>query len=214
MYICEICKKYFKSLNALNSHMGWHKNHIRKNSFDEYNQKIKDKKIKAQNQYTKAKEEGRNIIISDLTRQRLGNGNRGRKQSEEERKIKSDAMKIAVEKFPLSYSANNVCGRTKIQEYNGKKLNGSWELIVAKWLDKYKIKWINEFSFGFEYLWQGNIHTYFPDFYLPEKDIYIEVKGYQRERDLAKWSSVNNLIVLKKKEIELIKLDNFNLFQK
>lgn len=53
--------------------------------------------------------------------------------------------------------------------------------------------------------------TYFPDFYLPNLDLYIEVKGYERERDLAKWSQFpEKLIVLKKQEIEEIKKGTFS----
>jgi hypothetical protein len=33
----------------------------------------------------------------------------------------------------------------------------------------------------------GKSHRYFPDFYLPETEEYIEIKGYKTERDEAKW---------------------------
>lgn len=46
-------------------------------------------------------------------------------------------------------------------------------------------------------------------FYLPELDLYIEVKGYERERDLAKWKVVPNLRVFKLKEINAIKNNTF-----
>lgn len=49
--------------------------------------------------------------------------------------------------------------------------------------------------------------TYFPDFYLPESDMWIEVKGYETERDIAKWESMinvhkKNLNIVKSKEIK------------
>jgi hypothetical protein len=119
-------------------------------------------------------------------------------------------MKKAVLENPDSYSANNVSGRTPIIEYNGFYLKGSWELIVAKYLDKLSIKWTNKID-GIPYEWNGSEHLYFPDFYLTEYDMYIEVKGYERERDRCKWRVLDNLIVIKKKEIELIRNNKYVL---
>lgn len=124
--------------------------------------------------------------------------------TEENRKKHSEAMKRAVKNNPDSYSASNVSGRTKTIEYNGFKLKGAWELSTAIWLDENDIKWTNEVN-GFNYKWDGSIRNYFPDFYLPEKDLYIEVKGNQRERDICKWNDFpKRLVVLKKDEIEKI----------
>jgi hypothetical protein len=40
---------------------------------------------------------------------------------------------------------------------------------------------------------------------LPKIDAYIEVKGYERDRDREKWKCVDNLIIIKKEEIEQIR---------
>ena len=117
-------------------------------------------------------------------------------------------MKKVVQKNPESYSANNVSGRTKTLKYKNTKVKGNWELLVAIWLDNNNIKWTNIID-GIPYEWKGKTHTYFPDFYLINLDKYIEVKGYERERDRHKWMTLNNLIVIKKKEIKLIKKNNF-----
>lgn len=135
-------------------------------------------------------------------------GNNWWKNPESLKKFKK-SIRLAIEKNPEAYSTNNVCGRTKIVEYNGFKLNGGWELSVAKWLDENNIEWTNKIEKGFEYLWEGDIHLYFPDFYLPKHDTYIEVKGYERERDKCKWKSLNNLIVLKKNEIKKIRNETY-----
>jgi len=126
----------------------------------------------------------------------------------EKRKQHSILMKSVVEKNPDSYSINNVSGRAKIYEYNGMKFKGTWELKIANILDKYNLKWTNNIK-PISYYWNGKWHLYFPDFYLIDYDKYIEVKGYQRERDIAKWSASDKpLVVLKKKEInELAKND-------
>lgn len=56
--------------------------------------------------------------------------------------------------------------------HNEIKMRSSWELSFALWLDLSNIKWLYE-SKTFDL---GNA-TYTPDFYLPEFDTYIEVKG-------------------------------------
>ena len=44
--------------------------------------------------------------------------------------------------------------------------------------------------------------------------MYVEVKGYQRDRDLEKWKTISNrLIIIKKYEINKIKKNIFNLFE-
>ena len=44
----------------------------------------------------------------------------------------------------------------------------------------------NKKTFSYEY---DKIRQYTPDFYLPNIDCYVEVKGWKREKDEAKWKS-------------------------
>jgi hypothetical protein len=174
-------------------------------NFIAYNKKRKELSIPGSNQFIKAKQNGMEIpTVSDETRKKLSIASKGRRYSDEHKKKHSIRMKKAVLENPDSYSAKNVSGRAPIIEYNGFYLKGSWELMVAKYLDKLDIKWINKID-GIPYEWNGSNHLYFPDFYLTEYDTYIEVKGYERERDRCKWKVLDNLIVIKKKEIELIR---------
>jgi hypothetical protein len=47
---------------------------------------------------------------------------------------------------------------------------------------------------------------------LPTLNVYVEVKGFETERDRAKWTHFpEELIVLRKKEIEEIKKGTFRL---
>jgi len=55
-------------------------------------------------------------------------------------------------------------------------MRSSYEIAYAKWLDGKNIEWQYEPN-AFDL---GNT-TYTPDFYLPEDDTYIEIKGYWRE---------------------------------
>ncbi len=99
------------------------------------------------------------------------------------------------------------CGRCKKLDYDslvaGKvKVDGTWELKVAKFLDKIGSNWIRNTK-RFKYVnLKGKISTYCPDFYLIDLDTYIEVKGYETDLDRCKWSQFKEkLVVLKKKEI-------------
>ena len=72
------------------------------------------------------------------------------------------------------------CSGWKRIKYKGIWMRSSWEVAYAKYLDKQDIKWLYEpktFDLGDT--------TYTPDFYLPESDTYIEIKGYWNER--SKW---------------------------
>ena len=83
-------------------------------------------------------------------------------------------------------------------------MTGTWELEVAMFLDRKNIRWTNIIN-PFQYFWDGKTRNYFPDFYLDEYDLYIEVKGNQTDRDVAKWSVVKNLMIIKKSEIYNLK---------
>ena len=128
----------------------------------------------------------------------------------ERRAKQSIAMRLAVKQKPESYSAKNVCGRVKrypIQDGLGNDtfVLGKWELCVAEILNNNSIVWTNIID-GFPYKWEEEEHLYFPDFYLPELKTYIEVKGYQRDRDVAKWKDFPyNLVILKEDKIKELK---------
>lgn len=111
----------------------------------------------------------------------------------------SQIMLAAVTRNPESYSKHNVSGRVKIYEVQSStgitKVKGKWELAVANYLNENQISWTNNIK-PFNYTWQDKWHLYFPDFLLLDKNVYIEVKGYKTDRDEAKWSVVENLIII------------------
>jgi hypothetical protein len=113
----------------------------------------------------------------------------------------SKYMKKAVVDNPDSYSKKNVCGRVKQYEYNGVILKGTWELKMAMWLDAKGIKWEYETN-SYPYPWNNGCSIYFPDFYLPQLNVLIEVKGNVTDRDLIKWDHLPiKLVVVDKKYI-------------
>jgi len=95
-------------------------------------------------------------------------------------------------------------------EYNGIVLHGTWELAYAKWLDENHVLWSRPRE-TFPYTWKDEIHQYTPDFYLPDEDIYVEIKGYETERDRAKWINFpKKLRILKGQQLkELGLIDSF-----
>ena len=82
-------------------------------------------------------------------------------------------------------------------------MRSSWEIKYAKYLDKKKLEWLYE-SKTFDL---GNT-TYTPDFYLPESNRYIEIKGYWRKDAKEKFELFKKLYskvsmkLLMKKELE------------
>ena len=119
-------------------------------------------------------------------------------------------MRKAVLEHPEAYTSSNR-GRVKQVEIDGIKLHGKWELSFYQWAKEKELnpqRCLNSFP----YEWNGS-RSYFPDFYLPSLNTYIEVKGYETERDLAKWSQFpEKLIVIRKKEIEEIKKGTYDLY--
>ena len=207
MHICKYCKKLCKPLGLAS-----HERLCPTNP----NRKIEDHPSfgkKGKNQYTKAKVLNLEYIPTQKEIEgwkRTANArNQIRWENPNARKNQSDKIKAAIIRNPDGYSTANISGRAKLYEYKNSILKGTWELEFAKWLDSQSISWTNKIL-GFSYEWNG-IRTYFPDFYLPYYDIYIEVKGYVRDRDLEKWKVVNNLKVITYLEIKKILNNTFTL---
>lgn len=121
-------------------------------------------------------------------------------------------MPVALKKYPESYSDKNVVGRTKHFTINGIRFNSSWEYKVSLYLEKNNIKWQRKGIKPVPYYWNNDWHLYFPDFLLTEYDTYLEVKGYETDRDLEKWKQSDKpILIIKQKEIDLIEKNSYNL---
>ena len=212
---CKHCKKECKNPNSLRNHERLCKfnpdRQIVKSNFIKYNEIRKELGLAGTNQFVKAKQEGRTFNVSEETRKKLSESARGKNYTEERRKKHSETMQRVVREKPESYSASNVNGRSKKIFYSEVWLDSLWEYEFAKWCDDNNISWEKNKD-SFEYDWNGK-RLYYPDFYLKELGYYVEVKGYERERDLAKWKVVPNLLVIRRKEIEEIRKGNFILRQ-
>ena len=205
---CEFCNKECKSKNSCIQHqLRCKSNPDRISTYSE--NWTDDRKLKHSLIMKKAHNNSNRIWSIDTLKGMSDRSTEFNKRywTDDQRQKHSELMKNVVKNNIDSYSIKNVSGRVKTISYNGFDLKGSWELLVAKWLDSNNVKWTNKTN-GFEYNWNDSIHIYFPDFYLPDYDIFIEVKGYERYRDRCKWNNFpKHLLVFKLKEINLIKLD-------
>jgi hypothetical protein len=135
-----------------------------------------------------------------------------KKPKKEKQKIKKDGR---------LKSSNNKGGRCKWFEFikeNGEKIKvqGTYELRFSKILDLYDPDWIKPSIFNrnhrFEWVDANNIsHWYTPDFWSPKYGIYFETKGYWARDQLEKKKfieSINNLIIVYKKDLDLMELKN------
>jgi hypothetical protein len=158
------------------------------------------------NQFTKAKELGEVYVVSHETRLKISNSSKNKKHSEETK----HKISVATKARHLAGWAPQ-CGRAKKYDYVSSKagkisVDGTWELLVAKYLDSLNVTWNrNKNKFVYTHL-NGKESTYTPDFYVKEWDAYIEVKGYETELDKCKWKQFpHKLLVWKKEKINEIK---------
>ena len=81
-------------------------------------------------------------------------------------------------------------------------LDSSWEIKYATYLDEHNIKW-ERVKERFPYKFQGKDFKYIPDFYLPDTNTFVEIKGYVTDKDEAKWKYFpHSLNILKKDELK------------
>ena len=207
---CQYCNKLCKNANSLRQHEIRCKNNPDKIVVGSHSRNGKG--IGA-NQFTYAKKMGlpkpvvsqESIDKGIATKKKNGTLNKTLAQ----RQAGSIAMKKAVANNPESYTSSNR-GRAKQIIYDGIKFIGQWEVDFYKWAIDNNLS-PKRPTVGFHYEWNG-LRTYFPDFYLPTLNVYVEVKGYETDRDKSKWNSfTNKLCIVKKKEIQDIRNGYFNV---
>ena len=65
------------------------------------------------------------------------------------------------------------------------KVQGSYEYKYAQYMNDNKINWVRSRKINLKYKLHDDdyTHTYYPDFYLPDVDEYIEIKGFFYKSD-------------------------------
>jgi hypothetical protein len=170
----------------------------------------------ASNQFSKAKQLNIRLTLdtsdeAKLKRTKRAEAANSARWAKPDAKEKASAsMKKAVENNPESYTSSNR-GRVKQIEYHGLKFHGNWEFEFYKFCERNEIACERVTKF-FPYVWNGSSHNYFPDFYLPSLNAWVEIKGYKTERDDAKWEQFPfTLVKIMKEEIKSIKRNDFDI---
>ncbi len=126
----------------------------------------------------------------EMTIKKIGDKRRGRLLSLDQRSKISKTIQAKI----VEGTWHNSFARSRKHLYAGESFDGSWEVKLATWFDSQSIKWIrNKRSFPYTYDKQ---RRYVPDFYLPNIDCYVEVKGWKTPKDEAKWQQFSKRLVI------------------
>lgn len=79
--------------------------------------------------------------------------------------------------------------------YKGIWCDSSWELAYVIYNLDHNVHFRKNFE-AFPYVYEGSDRNYTPDFYDYELDTYVEIKGLEFPIDLAKYTALDNLVVL------------------
>jgi len=90
----------------------------------------------------------------------------------------------------------------KEKQSDGKEvfLDSSYEEKFTNILDEFSIYWEKNYK-KFQYVFDNKIKNYIPDFYLKDLDLWIEVKGWEKEIDKFKWSHFPYKIKIIRKDL-------------
>jgi hypothetical protein len=95
-------------------------------------------------------------------------------------------------------------GRGRYGWYKGYYCASSWELAWVIYNLDNKIKFERNLK-GFEYFFNGKTYKYYPDFYIPDTDEYIEIKGFINDKTLSKIEQFpKKITILYKNEMKSI----------
>lgn len=117
----------------------------------------------------------------------------------------TEETKDLLSRKRIEYLENNDQYTSWFKISNGNKIinvQGTWEKRFAEYLNQNNIKW-DRFSIKYD-----NHRRYTPDFYLPEFNIYIEVKGWMKDRDIEKMKK----FLYDNSDCDIRLLDNHKLF--
>lgn len=124
-------------------------------------------------------------------------------------RIKTYSTKISETVSNKIENSDWHCQSRKRIEYNDNVFDSDWEFEFVKFLDSHNIKWIRKIS-PFIYIYKNSEHKYFPDLYLPDHDLYIEIKGRCTEKDKAKWDQFDKkLDIYFLKDLKKLDIDYF-----
>lgn len=110
-------------------------------------------------------------------------------------------------KWSEKQSTQNQGGRCKWYEVDGKKVQGKWEKNIAEKMLQLNIPWLRCKSIIYKK--EGKEKRYTPDFYLPDHNIFLEIKGYWWNKDREKMNLIFEQHPYLKKMIAIIENKNY-----
>jgi hypothetical protein len=183
MSICKHCKTEFEK-KAIANHSRWCDLNPKRSQYNKDLSKARAAKKNFKNQYSYG------ATCSDETKEKLRIASTGKKHTEETKQI--------IREKALASPHRRLKKGTV--EYKGIILDSSWELELAKRLDELEIKWVRPDPIP----WideEGVKHNYFPDFYLPEQDLYLDpknphaIKVQKKKLDILLTQYINIVII-------------------
>lgn len=196
---CKHCKMEFdvsdKPKGWMANHSRWCNSNPKRDDYSKNLNKVRAAKKNFNNQYSYG------ASCSEETREKLRKAATGKRHTEETKNL----IRQKALESPHRRLVRNII------EYNGVKLESSWELSLAKRLDNLGIRWIRPDPIP--WVDKDNIrHNYFPDFYLVDYDIYLDPKNpqavkVQKEKLDILMKTYDNIIIL----YSLKECDIFNI---
>ncbi len=171
LYECPVCQKEFTIHAIVNHYYRKHTEEGRKWMKEHCNNSFNTKGRKAWNsglsKYDDIRLENRGKKLSRKIKEgKIVPSFLGKKHSNKTKQILAEKA-LASDHRRL---------RRNIINYKGVLLDSVYELQVAQELDKYEISWIRPKPLKYKDQ-QNVVHNYFPDFYLPKYDVYLDPKN-------------------------------------
>lgn len=197
---CHYCNEAFGTRAEMYAHVHSHEEYIQQSKTKSFGSASKIWRELHKSEYAKMLEKQRKTVQEKCAAGLI----KGHRQSLESRK------KLSISRIAYLESHTGFC---KWYTVNGVKVQGTWEKRFAEYLSSAGIIWNRDKKFLFR-----KTHHYTPDFYCPEQDVYFEVKGFRRDRDIYKMYLVLDehpdlhIKMIEKRELDsLSKISIFNL---
>ena len=206
-FICKFCRKVCKNANSLRNHerlckenpehqeSSWTKFNHERGAWNKGLTKETDERVRKYGE-TCSKRIQSGIIPKSF---------KGRHHTDEH---KQRMRELALERQLGGWHTS------KTIDYKGIKLDSRYEYEVAKELDENQVKWKRPTYF----LWEdtnGVKHRYYPDFYLPEYNVYLDPKNDYLINNKSKRFGITDVEKIEKVQqqngIQIIILDKDNL---
>lgn len=131
----------------------------------------------------------------------------------EKRKLKQRETKIKNGTLNPMKKQSNPYSRTKSgkrKDLNNTYFRSSWEANIARYYNYLGIKWEYEpKTFIFQNITRGSV-SYTPDFYLPDEDKWIEVKGWMDSKSKTKLKRFEKQYPEEYKKLQIIQQKEYN----